>query len=68
MDKYKNKNETIKALSVLLAFKYGGVKQRKHLNTVAKNLDMNPNKYKNKTNMSKIMKQRTSKVNYKNAM
>ena len=53
--KYKNKEQLAKALKVLMLYKGGKIKKRKHLNIVCKNLDTNYLQFKNSKNLKKYL-------------
>jgi len=65
-NKYSNKQDLKTCLKLLFVYKKGGtITKRKDLNTIAKNLDIDYKKYKNKKNLFKKINSRTRHVTMK---
>ncbi len=69
-DRYKNTNDLKTCLKLLLIYKRGGyIQKRKHLNIIAKNINIDPKQYKTKESLKNKIDSMTKNVNmvYKNS-
>jgi len=63
-DRYKNTNDLKTCLKLLLIYKRGGyIQKRKHLNIIAKNINIDPKRYKTKESLKNKIDSMTKNVN-----